>query len=263
MQTHFNVKLKEGLTAWPLFVELCERRNLLTHTGGIVSDQYLKVCREHKCSVGGVRVGQQLSVNPEYFTTAVETVYEIGLKLCYVLWRKFDEKTKADADSELNARCMELITARRYRLAEALLSFSHGVRGLTDQIRRMMIVNLANAIRLQDRVDEAKRILDTEDWSATNDDFQVCVASVKGDIDTVLRIMQSMGGRFDADRYRTWPVFHRTRNDARFVEKFESIFEEPFVVIKRENALSLKESADTALDSADTALDAESTKTMH
>jgi len=44
MQHNLNVPLKKGLTVWPRFIELCERRNLFTHTNGVVSGQYLKVC---------------------------------------------------------------------------------------------------------------------------------------------------------------------------------------------------------------------------
>jgi len=129
---------------------------------------------------------------------------------------------------------MDLINAREYRLAESLLTFSKGVSGLTDQIRRMMIVNLANAIRLQGRIEEAKKILDTEDWSAANDDFQICVASVRGDTDKVLKLMQQFGRRFAAENYRGWPVFRTTRDDPRFIELFESIFGEPFILPKKE-----------------------------
>lgn len=78
-----------------------------------------------------------------------------------------------------------------------------------------MIINLANAIRLQDRNEDANRLLDTQDWSATSDDFKICVASVRGDLDKVLKIMDDLGTRFNPDHYRTWPVFRRTRSDSR------------------------------------------------
>ena len=37
MQKRFAIELKKELPIWPRFVELCERRNLFTHTGGVVS----------------------------------------------------------------------------------------------------------------------------------------------------------------------------------------------------------------------------------
>jgi hypothetical protein len=233
MQQNLSVPLKKGLTVWPRFIELCERRNLFTHTNGVVSGQYLKVCGEHKCNVSDVQIGQKLKVSSTYYGHAAETIYEIGLKLCYVLWRKFNKPETGQADLLFNERCMYLISARAYELAESLLTFGKGVPGLTDQIRRMMIVNLANAIRLQCRIEEAKKILDTEDWSATNDDFRICVASVRGDINDVLKLMKQAGKRFAAEDYRGWPVFRTTRDDPKFIELFESIFGEPFILPKK------------------------------
>jgi hypothetical protein len=94
-----------------------------------------------------------------------------------------------------------------------------------------MIVNLANCIRLQNREEEAKQILDREDWSAVDDNFKICVASVYGNIDKVLELMAIIGvkGRPTKEEYRVWPVFRRIRTDARFVSAFEQIFGEPLI----------------------------------
>lgn len=230
MQNHLKVKLKVQLHVWPRFVELCERRNLFTHTAGVVSTQYLKNCHEHNCDTDKVTVGQRLTVTPKYFETAVESVYEVGLKLCYVFWRKFNKAESYRADVAYNGRCMELITGRAYGLAEALLQFGCTVKPIKEEIRLMMVVNLANAIRLQKRDDEAKKILKSEDWSACKDQFQVCVASVSGDIERVLILMGKLGRTEEPDNYRNWPVFQLTRDDPRFVEKFESIYGEPLLV---------------------------------
>lgn len=39
----FDIELK-AFASWPLFVERSQRRNLLTHCDGIVSEQYISVC---------------------------------------------------------------------------------------------------------------------------------------------------------------------------------------------------------------------------
>jgi hypothetical protein len=54
------------------------------------------------------------------------------------------------------------------------LSFSSDVlkkSGGNDRCRRMMRVNLANSIRLQGRQEEAVKVLNADDWSASNDEF--------------------------------------------------------------------------------------------
>ena len=236
MEQNFKIKLRENLPAWHRFIEVCERRNLLTHSGGIVSKQYIDTCKRHKCNIESVIVGQKLTVNPEYFRAAVTTIYEVGIKLCYVLWHKFETLETEQADNRLNYLGYDLIYRRSYDIAETLLSFGAEVvktyKG-NESTRRMMIVNLANAMRLQERKGDAERLLDKEDWSACSDEFKVCVAAVKGNIPDVIRMMRAIGAssRPTMEAYRTWPVFRGIRTDERFIAAFEELFGEPLIAV--------------------------------
>ena len=108
METKLSVKLKSDLTVFPKFVEVCERRNLLTHTGGIVSQKYIENCRAHGLPLSDVAVGSKLTVDNEYYSNAVDAICEIGIKLCYVLWRKFAKDERDKADSTINEFCYDL-----------------------------------------------------------------------------------------------------------------------------------------------------------
>jgi len=47
MEKRFDLPLRKDLEVWPKFVEITERRNLFVHCDGIVSSQYLSVCKAH------------------------------------------------------------------------------------------------------------------------------------------------------------------------------------------------------------------------
>jgi hypothetical protein len=69
----------------------------------------------------------------------------------------------------------------------------------------MMVVNLANAIRLQGYADGAIAVLEKEDWSATDGVFNVCVGAVRQDIDKLVANMRALGVASDrpsAEEYR-------------------------------------------------------------
>lgn len=234
MEKLFSMPLRTNLTIWPQFIELCERRNLLTHVGGIVSQQYIINCKSQKCDVSNIKIGTKLGVDNKYFVVAVNCIYEVGIKLGYVFWRKFAAHERDDADRALNDLCFQLIFWRAYNVAEALLSFgveTIKTRSGLDQTRRMMVVNLANAVKLQKRKEDAQKILNKEDWSASSDNFLICVAAIKEDIDFVIDLMKKMGKNNSfAEHYRMWPVFKNINTDKRFIDAFESIFGEPFIV---------------------------------
>jgi hypothetical protein len=87
-------------------------------------------------------------------------------------------------------------------------------------------VNLANAVRLQNRDADAKAILDRYDWTAVEDKFKLCVAAVRGEEDEVVRLMTVMGahGPITADSYRAWPIFRGLRTNEKFAAAFQKIF---------------------------------------
>ncbi|UPK05217.1 hypothetical protein [Bradyrhizobium sp. 170] len=241
MEKKFKLSLRSDLPAFTKFVELCERRNLFTHTGGLVSSQYINNCREFGVDLRDAKVGDHLTVDAAYYREAVNVICEIGIKLCYVLWRKFAKDKRSDADNALNQFCYDLIVRRNYGTAEAILSFA-SQWAEADRTRRMMIVNHANAIRLQDRESEALKVLDKEDWTAVLEEFQISVAAVRGYVDEIVRLMKRIGshGYPSADDYRTWPVFRGMRTNPKFSEAFEEVFGQPLIVqttsIEVENA---------------------------
>ena len=51
LENKFDIKLRE-FEEWKDFIEASQRRNLITHCNGIVSNQYLKICKDNgfKCS---------------------------------------------------------------------------------------------------------------------------------------------------------------------------------------------------------------------
>jgi hypothetical protein len=226
MEDKFRTPLRQNLPSFKKFVELCERRNLLTHTGGVVSAHYIANCKEFEVDLKGIKPGDELTVGSDYYREAVNVVCEIGTKLCYVLWRKFAKDDRDQADHAVNDFCVELIARRNYSTAEAILSFTSTCKQ-ADRCRRMMVINHANAVRLQKRQDEAFKILDREDWSAVSNDFKICVAAVRGDVDEVIALMKrngSNGASVGAEDYRAWPVFRGMRTDQKFFTAFEEVF---------------------------------------
>lgn len=240
MEKKFGMKLREGLDVWPSFIELCERRNLLTHTGGVVSEQYLKNCEKHG-KKAKYQVGEKLDVDLEYLTSAIKIVSEIGYKLIHTLWRKFSPEEREKADSVLNTTGMDLIASGEYNLAERLLKFGVDQKQhSSDLVKRMMIVNLANAAKLGGDKDRCEKALASHDWSATSYQFQVCVAAVKDDFEEVKRLLR-LGGNvveITPSDFRDWPVFRNARKDCDVQAVFEEVFGEPFTTESGEISMS-------------------------
>ncbi|HEY3623105.1 MAG TPA: hypothetical protein VGL12_12070 [Roseiarcus sp.] len=95
-----------------------------------------------------------------------------------------------------------------------------------EATRKRMVVKLENSEKLRGNKDEAEKILSSEDWSAVTDGFLVCVAAVRDDVQTVIRLMKPAvaAGHLKIDNFQDWPVFEKVRSDPAFVETFEREF---------------------------------------
>ncbi len=124
MEKSFKIELRSGLDIWPNFIEITERRNLLAHTNGVVSRQYISICENHGVAAEKIpNMGEPLSFTPEYFNDAYNVLYEISLKLGHVLWRKVLPEDIELSDQHYNLKCVELIKAENYDIAVRMLDF--------------------------------------------------------------------------------------------------------------------------------------------
>lgn len=230
-----GIKLRENLPIWQSFIEITERRNLLVHCDGVISNQYVKNCQEHKCKTDKIKVGERLGIEPKYFKGAYKCLYEIATKLTHTIWRKLLISDLKDADRELNNVCYHLINTNSFELADILLEFGcEQKRHFNDSLKNVFIINGALSKYLQDKKDEAKKILDKKDWSASSDDFKLAYAVLTDDNERAYEIMIKIGenGEVDKSDYKEWPLFNKIREEQKFKETFKEIFKEEYSVME-------------------------------
>jgi hypothetical protein len=235
MEKRFNLPLRKDLNVWPQFVEVTERRNLFVHCDGIVSSQYLNVCKTQGVKIDSdIKVGDQLNVDRTYFSKAFDCMLEIGIKLGHVLWRKLQPDDIKAADVALQETGFELLVEERYELAKKILRFATDTLKTisSDQIRRMNLINLCSAYKFSGDEKTCGSLLDSEDWSACDPSFQLAVAVHKDNFTEAGALMESIGedGKMSRENYSTWPLFKIFRESKEFLASYRKLFGEEFVV---------------------------------
>jgi hypothetical protein len=230
-----GIKLREKLPIWQTFIEITERRNLLVHCDGTISNQYLKNCREHGCLADNLKVGERLGVPAKYFTKAYKCLYEIAVKLTHTLWRKLLKDDIETADRELNDICFELINSDSFEIADILLTFGFEQKEHFNETQKnVFIINGALSKYLQDKKEDAKNILSKKDWSASSDDFKLANAVITEDYKLVYSLMKKIGNNGDVDQfdYKQWPLFSKIRTKKDFTDTYKEIFNEDYTVLE-------------------------------
>jgi hypothetical protein len=198
MENKFSIELRRDLPIWPTFVELTERRNLLVHCNGVVSNQYLQICRENKVGLEkDLKVGDSLEISPEYFFNAFRCIFEIGVKLGHVLWRKVRFDQIEEADVSLIEITYNLLEEGKYKLASILLDFACLTlkKHASDQTMRIMVINRAQAYRWRENQEECLSIISKEDWSASSNSFKLAVEVLQDNFEKAAQIMRQIGAQ--------------------------------------------------------------------
>jgi hypothetical protein len=127
-------------------------------------------------------------------------------------------------------RRYELIFQGRYRLAIQLATFGlkYMLPFASEYDRLTLTVNLAQAYKWSGNQEKCNELLDI-DWSASRNEFQLCVCALKDDIDGAIEMMKTIGKGAMPDRngYREWPVFNELRKNEKVQQAFQEVFGEP------------------------------------
>lgn len=232
LERKFETKLRE-FENWPAFVECSQRRNLIVHCDGVVSDQYIKICKSEgwifdKKIVKGV----QLKIDPDYLFKAFFLAKEVGFKLAQVLWRiNFKDKIK-DADTELLSYVYDLLLAEDWKLSKNIGKFGFEHPSKDDDVYNQMIrINYAQALKWSGSSDQALKIINEKDWRSSSLDFQLAVAVLKNDFATASKIMKRIGVKGDhvnEKSYQSWPLFREFRKSTKFLQSYRKIFKRDF-----------------------------------
>jgi hypothetical protein len=233
MENRFGLPLTKGLALWPQFIELTERRNLFVHTDGVVSSQYLSVCEQHGVPLDPkTKEGGRLNVSQKYFGQCYCCIFELGVKLGHVLWRKLLPTEREAADGNLISATYELIDRDDNDLALALLDFACGSfkTFASEWFQLALTINRAQAYKWSGKKAECVDVLNSVDWSAKGDEFKLGAAALREDWTKAVEIMRRIGinGPVSKLNYRDWPLFRELRCQPEFLEAYEEIFTEPF-----------------------------------
>ena len=235
VEDKFHINIRDYYEEWGEFIEIFERRNIIAHGNYIINSHYVRHCNDHGHRVDEDQCGERLSLDEQYLRKSSDRLLEFGLSLMFVLRLKHFRESRETAYEEFSDLTYGLIRDGQSRVAANLLDLAlfKQTPKVSDQIIRMMTVNLANAYKKIGNAEMAYQVITGLDWSASREDFQICVAAIMGDIHRVVELMPNVhqGGWINKSQFREWPVFDWAREEVKVREKFQEVYGEPIIVL--------------------------------
>jgi hypothetical protein len=128
-----------------------------------------------------------------------------------------------EADTSLNNLCLDLIRDEKYAVARTLLDFASQFKAFgSETIRKICILNRAQAYKWSGQDKRAKEILAAEDWEAANEKLQLGAAVLNDDFKGASRLMKHIGASDAPSKgdYKEWPIFKMFRTSPEFAEAY-------------------------------------------
>lgn len=224
-----NLDFKKELPYRAEFIEVTERRNLYTHTGGIVSKQYIDVCRSNGVDLPqNIKGGSELSMNPDYWREACRTMYMTAAVLTHLTWRKLFPRDLKSADKALNESGLSLLRSRQWKLSQMLFdfSFSKVEKFSSERMKMLMYINRIQAYKWGKKDETVKKLIGDTDWSAYGDDIQMAVHLLKDEYEIAGGILKRLAaaGKIDFHDVMDWPIFRGMRSEPSFNGLFREMF---------------------------------------
>lgn len=228
LEQKFDIKTLRKFDNWTSFVEISQRRNIIMHADGIVSNQYLSSCKEENYDLKNVNLKDKLEIDIDYLNSSILIFKEIVFKLGQTLWRKLFPDMTNEADSFLIEILYDMLIQEEWKFAVIIAEYGITLHNLfNDSNKKLISINYAIALKNLGYEHECVKLLDSIDFSSSAIDLKMACEVLKDDFNKAfeyLNMIGSQGEYLDEKGYRTWPLFKHLRKDARFGEIYSKIY---------------------------------------
>jgi hypothetical protein len=230
-----KIGIKENFSRLSDFLEIAERRNLIAHTGGKVSRQYLDKCQKFGHNhTKPPEIGTRLNIDDEYISHTFSVFFEIGLRISQGSYRRLFQNDIEEADRWLNHLAIRFLNQAEWELAERICEFDLSIpdkfKSTETEFKYYALINRAIAQKFQGKAFEEG--LNGAPWAAFHPKYLLCLHVLKEKYDEAAELMKksSIFEEIGKQGFRTWPVFRSFRNTSEFSAAYKEIFSEEYTI---------------------------------
>jgi hypothetical protein len=201
----------------PKLTEVCQRRNLIVHNGGIVNSIYLS--KVDKTLSRGLKNGDGLIISPDYITERLELFELSGCLIALELWKKFDAADKTRAKLLLEGIFYHVL-AKRWDISEGLSLFLINDKAMSEEEIFVGKLNYWLSLKRKGKWKEIQSEVEAEDMSAARLRYRLGWFSLCERKDDFFTELPSAlrAGELQVSELEQFPIFDEIRNDPRFAK---------------------------------------------
>ena len=219
-----KVDMHDFAIDWNSVVEVFQRRHLLVHHGGRVSQQYLQKVSARPADL---KQGTVLRTTRAYVQESIDHLSAVGILLGCAVALKLDTKARPYVGNELLDVVYELMEADRWQ--PVLVLCREGQRlGLSDGDTLILRVNHWLALKRLGRIEEARPAVASWDCTPLARRFVLAKLALLDDdalIDEARACLEA--GQITSTDVARWPLLRELREHPRFSTDLADVLADP------------------------------------
>ncbi|WP_147094989.1 hypothetical protein [Roseovarius sp. TE539] len=226
---NFDVNLLSDERIIKEFVEICQRRHLLTHSGGVVNRRYRNVCSKFGWTNEELpALGTEIKVGRQYLRRATARIYQVGFYSLHMIWQKHLPDTCDKSLGCILAASHDFLEADLTKMARRIADFGLNTRGPRSHKRTLYLsINKAQGILYDEGIPEEEKqgkiedILSRCDLSLKTPLVELVLACLRRDfkdLDMLTGAAKSAGLSYSYAY--TWSIFREARDLKEFNKHF-------------------------------------------
>jgi hypothetical protein len=234
IENKFSVNLTSNDDLILDFIEVCQRRNLLTHGMGIANRKYIENCRRKgKSSHEAMKREDKIVVDRRYLRKATSVIYQVGYFTLHLLWQKLLATHREDSYTYLLINSHDFLENDLTKMCSRVCNFALvSKEHMSDRTAASLTINSALSVLFDPSIEDgavrkemvAAELRKRKDWSMVSSDVALALACVNrdyGQLDALTeRAVKDGLSHIDA---RTWSVFREVRSREEFCKHFEKL----------------------------------------
>lgn len=213
------------------FTEICQRRHLLTHAGGVVNRRYLRICEEGGCDLAKLpKLGEKVEIDRKYIRRATARVFQIGYFSIHMLWQKLIPTDHERSCGAILAASHDFLENDLTKMTRRLVDFVLESKRLpSEKHQAYLTINKALSFLFDPNLEDDEKVrgvdetLRKRDWTVISPTLKLALACVRQEYDNIEALAEAASrdgiGYTEAN---TWAVFREVRERPDFISKFKN-----------------------------------------
>ena len=224
-QSRMKIDMKLIVPEWAQWNEYFQRRHIVVHAGGHVTQPYLSKLDWEALAPYMTKpsLGDKLDIDDAYLENAINAFEITGLLLCQEVWRKLvpgDEEARYSSLTGLLDTVYQRLLSRHWYVAEKLATWGEKDGEASEGSILTCKFNRWLCIKRQGRWTEAEEEVKAFDCSVINRRFALARASLLEQADEFFEILpKALGGEdVTINNLEEWPILNEMRADPRLLK---------------------------------------------